>query len=64
MFVRDTLTATTARISLTSTGKQVDNYTFGGDVSADGTMATFWTEASNVVAGDQPETYDVFLRGP
>lgn len=64
VFVRDTLTATTVRISLTSTGKQVDNYTFGGDVSADGTMATFGTEASNVVAGDQPETFDVFLRGP
>src|SRR4028118_2224225 len=49
IFVRDTLTNTTTRVSVDSAGNQGNNGSFTPSISADGRFVAFSTYASNIV---------------
>ena len=59
------IAAKTERVSVSSSGEQ-GNGRSGGDgriaVSASGRFVAFWSEASNLVAGDRNRAADVFVR--
>jgi Tol biopolymer transport system component len=62
VFVHDTVSATTSRVSVDSNGAQAN---FGGDtpaISADGRSVAFTSRASTLVAGDTNGTSDVFVH--
>jgi uncharacterized repeat protein (TIGR01451 family) len=68
IFVRDRLTGTTERVSVSSTGRQGDadsgllNGMSGPSISADGRFVVFDSEATNLVKRDTNGTADVFLN--
>jgi hypothetical protein len=62
VFLHDRLTGTTERISLATDGAQGNLYSFAPSVSADGRWTGFYSEASNLVAGDTNGSDDVFIR--
>jgi hypothetical protein len=62
VFVRDTLTGTTTRVSVDSMGMEGDHTSFEPAISADGRHVAFTSLASNLAAGDTNGIYDVFLR--
>jgi hypothetical protein len=61
-FVRDRLTGTTERISLSSSGAQGNNGSGSSHISADGRFVAFQSYASNLVPGDTNASADVFVR--
>ena len=63
VFVHDTLTGTTTRVSVDSTGTQANGNSFEPAISADGRHIAFESFASNLVPGDTNSTTDVFVRG-
>jgi hypothetical protein len=63
IFVRDLLTATTKRANVDSVGTE----STGGDshdpsISADGRFIAFYSNATNLVAGDTNSVTDIFVR--
>lgn len=65
VFVRDTTTGTTERVSVDSSENQVSggaNYLYGRAISGDGRYVVFNSEATDVTAGDTNGNGDVFLR--
>jgi hypothetical protein len=62
IFVRDRVTATTERLSVTSTGKQGDGHSSFPSISADGRYVVFRTQANNLVDGDTNGVEDVVLH--
>ena len=68
IFVRDRLTGTTERVSVSSAGRQAegDSGILGGmgapSISADGRFVAFDSEGTNLVRGDTNGTADVFVR--
>ncbi len=62
VFVRDLLTGTTERVSISSAGTQADGDSQGCRISADGRYVVFYSEATNLVAGDTTETHDIFVH--
>jgi TolB protein len=62
IFVRDLWTNTTSRISVTTTGAQSNEYSYGPAINADGRYIAFSSYASNLVASDTNNVGDVFLR--
>ena len=62
VFVRDRLTHSTQRVSVSSDGTQANNGSLGAAMSPDGRYVAFPSLASNLVPGDTNETIDVFLR--
>ena len=61
IFVRDTQTGTTTRISLDSVGTQGNNDSNAPSISADGQYVAFFSDASNLVAGDTNGTTDTIV---
>jgi Tol biopolymer transport system component len=67
-FVRDRRTGRTARVSVSSGGRQATaaRDPFGGSVaegiSADGRFVVFRSDAANLVAGDSNRAQDIFVR--
>ncbi|MEG4143923.1 calcium-binding protein, partial [Microcoleus sp. Pol7_B1] len=62
IFVRDTLTNTTTRVSVGSAGNQGNNDSFGPlSISASGQRVAFVSTASNLVPGDTNNIPDVFV---
>ena len=61
-FVRDTVAGTTTRISVDSNGMQANGHSYDAVISADGRYVTFLSLASNLAAGDDIGTYDVFVH--
>jgi len=61
VFVRDTATGTTTRVSVDSTGGQGDDYSYESAISGDGRYVTFWSFASNLVPSPSNEV-DVYVR--
>jgi Tol biopolymer transport system component len=61
IFVRDTLTNTTTRVSVDSAGNQANNGSSRPSISADGRFVAFESSASNLVPGDTNNTYDIFV---
>ncbi len=56
------LAATTSRVSLSSTGLELNASSSGASLSADGRYTGFSSAATNVVAGDSNGVADVFVR--
>jgi Tol biopolymer transport system component len=66
IFIHDTRTGTTARVSVRTFGAQTGLFqdsTFPA-ISDDGRFVAFDSKASNLVDGDSNGVQDVFLRGP
>ena len=68
VFVRDTATGATTRVSVSSSGAQAaqGKDAFGGSlsggISADGRYVVFQSDASNLVSGDTNHVEDVFVH--
>jgi Tol biopolymer transport system component len=62
VFVRDRLTATTTRASVTASGAEVHGYSYRQSISANGGFVAFLSTAADVVPDDTNGTDDVFLR--
>jgi len=62
IFVRDTLTNTTTRVSVDSAGNQGNRDAYGASISADGRFVAFSSFASNIVPEDTNNTSDIFVR--
>ncbi len=62
VFLRDRQTGTTSRVSVSSSGTQANGGSYGAAISADDRYVAFASEASNLVAGDTNNTYDVFVH--
>jgi Ca2+-binding RTX toxin-like protein len=62
IFLRDTLTNTTTRVSVDSAGNPGNLQSLGLSISADGRFVAFESYASNIVPGDTNNTYDIFVR--
>jgi Tol biopolymer transport system component len=61
-FVRDLYTGRTRRISVSSTGAQADAPSGAVGLSADGRIALFTSNATNLVTGDTKGYYDAFAH--
>ncbi|MCY2993852.1 MAG: hypothetical protein NTY19_39145, partial [Planctomycetota bacterium] len=62
IFVRDTLSNTTSRVSLDTAGNQANNVSLTQSISADGRYVAFMSGASNLVSGDTNFSIDIFVR--
>jgi hypothetical protein len=62
VFVRDLKTGVTQRVSLDSSGAEGNNFSYNHAISANGRYIAFTSTASNLVDGDNNDTYDVFVR--
>ena len=63
VFVRDLVTGTTSRVSVTSTGEQANGFSaFSMAISADGRYVLFDSEATNLVPGDTNGVRDIFVH--
>jgi Tol biopolymer transport system component len=52
----------TERVSVSSSGEQGNNWSYGFSISADGRFVTFDSGASNLVPGDTNGAWDAFVR--
>jgi Tol biopolymer transport system component len=52
VFVHDRVSGTTTRVSVSSRGRQADGDSWGPDISADGRLVSFISDAGNLVARD------------
>jgi hypothetical protein len=62
VFVRDTQTGVTNRVSVSSAGVQANGASTVSDISEDGRFVVFASTATNLVAGDTNGVSDVFVR--
>jgi Tol biopolymer transport system component len=62
VFVRDRRAGTTRRVSLSGTGAQGDEESFGTSITPDGRAVAFTSRASNLVPGDTHGQTDAFVR--
>jgi Tol biopolymer transport system component len=62
IFLRDTLTNTTTRVSVDSAGNQANSNAGIPSISRDGRFVVFYSNASNLVPGDTNNTDDIFVR--
>jgi Tol biopolymer transport system component len=62
VFVRDRLRRKTVLVSVSRTGKPGNSISSSPSISADGRFVFFTSDASNLVAGDTNQTWDVFVR--
>lgn len=61
-FVHDRLTGTTTRISVDSYGAQGNSISYVPEISADSRFVAFFSLASNLVAGDTNDVWDIFVH--
>lgn len=62
IFVHDSQSSTTTRVSIDSAGTEGDDVSFRPAISADGRYVTFYSSATNLVAGDTNMLDDVFIH--
>jgi len=63
IFLRDTQTGTTTRVSVDSNGNQSNSTNYPGvSISGDGRYVAFASRASNLVSGDTNSATDIFVR--
>ena len=62
IFVHDRQTGQTTRVSVASDGSEGNYHSNSPSLSADGRYVAFASGASNLVAGDTNNTYDIFVR--
>jgi hypothetical protein len=61
VFLHDRWTRRTTRVSVASDGRQANSASYGARLSANGRYVTYYSGASNLVAGDTNNDSDVFL---
>ena len=62
IFVRDRQTGTTERVSLSSVGEQVDGQSYYPDISDDGQIVVFQSNANNLVANKTNGITDIYVH--
>lgn len=62
IFVHDLETATTSRVSVSSSGTEGNGNVSNPSISSDGRFVIFTSQGSSLVTGDTNFTYDVFLH--
>jgi Tol biopolymer transport system component len=62
VFVRDLAAGVTSRVSVASDGTAGDRASLGPALSGDGRLVAFFSDATNLVAGDSNEASDVFVH--
>src|SRR4028119_572855 len=62
IFVRDTLTNTTTRVSVNSAGNQGNSSSLDPSISGNGRFVAFISNATNLVPGDTNNKRDIFVR--
>jgi Tol biopolymer transport system component len=64
LFMHDLITGETIRVNTALDGSQADGYTFDTQsISGDGTRVAFWSQAGNLVPGDDDESRnDIFVK--
>jgi hypothetical protein len=62
VYVRDRQTGVVTRVSVKSNGAQANGYSYDPHISANGQFVVFVSYASNLVAGDTNNAYDVFVH--
>jgi hypothetical protein len=62
VFVRDRSTGVTERVSVDSSGVEGTYYSWQPSISSDGRFVAFSSGASNLVAGDTNNAFDVFVH--
>lgn len=62
VFVRDLQTGITTRVSVSSSGAQSNGFSSSSDISGDGHLVLFASNATNLVIGDTNTSSDVFLH--
>jgi Ca2+-binding RTX toxin-like protein len=62
LFMRDTLTGVTTRVSTASDGSQANGLSQNVDVTGDGAFISFQSAANNLVAGDSNGLTDAFIK--
>ena len=62
VFVRDRVSGTTERVSISSFGAQADDASYHPAISADGRYVAFTSQATNLVVGDSNDVEDLFVR--
>jgi Ca2+-binding RTX toxin-like protein len=63
IFVYDTVTNTTRRVSIDDNSTQGKDYSYNPSISADGSYVAFISDASNLVSGDTNDSLDIFVYG-
>lgn len=62
VFVRDRVTGTTSRVSVSSSGAQSNGDSDSAVISADGRHVAYESDATGLVAGGSPATTNIFMR--
>jgi hypothetical protein len=62
IFVRDQIAGITSRWSVSSTGAESNDYSFGAVISGDGSVVAFTSMGTNLAPNDTNERRDVFVR--
>jgi hypothetical protein len=62
VFVHDRSAGTTERVSIDSSGREANGFSYVNSISANGRWVAFTSEATNLVAADQNHVIDAFLR--
>ena len=62
VFVHDRETTTTSRVSVSSSGAESNGKSNWHDISGDGRLVVFWSDASNLVEGDTNGATDIFVH--
>jgi Tol biopolymer transport system component len=62
VFLRDSQTGTTTRVSVDSSGAEAADASYEPSVNGDGRFIAFRSAATNLVAGDTNAMGDIFLR--
>ena len=62
IFLHDTQTGQTTRVSVSSAGSQGDSFSSNPSISIDGRYVAFASYATNLVSGDTNGSPDIFLR--
>ena len=62
IFVADLLTGRIQRVSVGANGAQANGASYNPSISADGSLVSFTSDATNLVRGDRNRVSDVFVR--
>ncbi|GAA1576927.1 hypothetical protein GCM10009789_33110 [Kribbella sancticallisti] len=61
-YVYDLQTGSTELATVSSSGEAGDNWSFAGSISADGNKVAFYSDATNLAAGDTNGKPDIYVR--
>ncbi|PTQ91428.1 VCBS domain-containing protein, partial [Agitococcus lubricus] len=62
IFLKDVTTGAVTRVSTSSSGVQTNGHNYSAVVSADGNKVAFLSAATNLVAGDTNNLFDIFVK--